>query len=342
MGKRFRFRNFSFPKISKYILICAVLVIITGLIYPTFSSELTLIGKLGLVAAYLVYGIEGYFWFYDKTRFVCWIILPLLAWIHYTPDASTVLAQGINGIVTNAGYYVSLVSLLAILIVIVINCSYNKRRWLFTGTVNIAVILVVFTLLNPVSALFPVSPSEIQGKNTITTTPTSAITNVPSSIFDITQNRQDISPAIEDAIFRYTNEERQKSQRSPLQYDRSLSAIARAHSTDMAQNDFFSHTNLKGEDPTDRATRSGYSVHKELGSGWYSEGIAENIGKMPTGNVVGIGYVSSDPDSIAKAQVNSWMTSPGHRSNILNSQYSRIGVGVSFDGMYYISTQNFW
>lgn len=63
---------------------------------------------------------------------------------------------------------------------------------------------------------------------------------------------------------------------------------------------------------------------------------------MPTGNIIGIGYVSHDPDSIATAQVQSWMSSPGHRANILNPQYDRIGVGVAYDGFYYLSTQNFY
>ena len=68
----------------------------------------------------------------------------------------------------------------------------------------------------------------------------------------------------------------------------------------------------------------------------------ENIGKMPTGNVLGIGYVSDNADSIAKAQVESWMDSSGHRENILKPNYDRLGVGVGYDGTYYVSTQNFW
>lgn len=146
---------------------------------------------------------------------------------------------------------------------------------------------------------------------------------------------------IEKLIFKYTNIKRQENGVSELSWDDTLAKIAREHSEDMATNDFFSHTNLKGEDPTDRAIRNGYDVHKSLGGGWYSEGIAENIGKMPTGNVLGYGYVSSNPDSIAKAHVESWMESPGHRENILNTQYDVIGVGVAYDGLYYIATQDF-
>jgi uncharacterized protein YkwD len=72
-------------------------------------------------------------------------------------------------------------------------------------------------------------------------------------------------------------------------------------------------------------------------------GIAENIGKMPTGNVIGQGYVSDAPQSLARAQVDSWMGSPGHRANILNPTYSYIGVGTVKDSYgYYLSTQDYW
>ncbi|MCF7798511.1 hypothetical protein K9M74_01260 [Candidatus Woesearchaeota archaeon] len=147
---------------------------------------------------------------------------------------------------------------------------------------------------------------------------------------------------VEKAILKYTNAERRSKGLSSLKWDSKLATVARDHSLDMVENDFFSHDNLKGEDPTDRAIRHGYNVHKELGGGWYSDGIAENIGKMPTGDVEGMGYVSSDADSIAKAHVESWMDSPGHRANILESKYSILAVGCAYDGLYYVCTQNFY
>lgn len=146
---------------------------------------------------------------------------------------------------------------------------------------------------------------------------------------------------VEKAILKYTNVERKSQGLSTLTWDAKLATVARDHSLDMVENDFFSHDNLKGEDPTDRAIRHGYNVHTELGGGWYSDEIAENIGQMPTGNVEGMGYVSSDADSIGKAHVESWMDSPGHRANILNSQYNILGVGCAYDGLYYTCTQNF-
>ena len=152
----------------------------------------------------------------------------------------------------------------------------------------------------------------------------------------------DFTQEIELAILKYSNEEKQANGLSVLEWDQELRDIAFDHSLDMAQNDFFDHMNLNGQDPTDRAIAGGYSVHKELSGGWYSEGIAENIGSMPTGSVVGYGYISRDADEIGKAHVDSWMDSSGHRANILSGDYDKLGVGVAYDGLYYVATQNFW
>ncbi|MEM2512692.1 MAG: CAP domain-containing protein, partial [Candidatus Bathyarchaeia archaeon] len=108
---------------------------------------------------------------------------------------------------------------------------------------------------------------------------------------------------IERAIFIYTNIERKKHGIKELIWDEKLSEIARTHSRDMAQNNFFSHINLNGEDPTARAKKYGYPIFKDLGNGLVRVGIAENIGKMTTGYISGIGWVYNDADSIAKAQV---------------------------------------
>jgi len=156
------------------------------------------------------------------------------------------------------------------------------------------------------------------------------------------RTRQEFLKEIELLILEYTNQERTSRGLNELRWDDDLSKIARKHSQDMAENDYFSHTNLDGDGPSERAKKQGYDTYKELGGGWYTDGIGENIGMMPTGNVEGKGYVSNDPDSIAKAQVESWMDSQGHRANILDPDYDKLGVGVSYDGLYYISTQDFW
>jgi len=213
---------------------------------------------------------------------------------------------------------------IVVLIIILIGGVYHHRAFVIS-----VVLKVIGYEAREINPIWQPSPTPIQ---TPTLTPIS--TPTITSQLNITD--------IEVAIFIYTNIERRNRGLKELIWDEKLSEIARAHSRDMVQNNFFSHINLKGEDPTARAKRYGYPLYKELGGGWYAEGIGENIGKMPTGDVLGVGYVSNDADSIAKAQVESWMSSPGHMRNIIEPYYDKLGVGVAYDGLYYISTQNFW
>ena len=54
----------------------------------------------------------------------------------------------------------------------------------------------------------------------------------------------------------------------------------------------------------------------------------------------GISYKSAGENiaqgqTTAKAVVNAWMNSEGHRANILNKNYTHIGVGYVKDGNYW-------
>lgn len=93
---------------------------------------------------------------------------------------------------------------------------------------------------------------------------------------------------------------------TPLTMNPNLRCAARAHSTDMNVRDFFSHTNPDGQGPGWRITQSGYSFS------WWGENIAW-------------GYPT--PESV----VLGWMNSPGHCANIMNSNFTEIGVGYYQD-----------
>jgi uncharacterized protein YkwD len=155
-------------------------------------------------------------------------------------------------------------------------------------------------------------------------------------------------PELETEIHNLINNERQKNGVATLQYDSKLSDIARAHSQDMATRNYFSHYTPEGDGPTERAIKSGYSVHKELGGGYYSDGIAENIFQNNLYDTVtyynGIPvYDWNSQSEIASSTVNGWMNSPGHRQNILTSTYDNegIGIAISSDDKVYI-TEDFW
>ena len=198
--------------------------------------------------------------------------------------------------------------------------------------------IAIPTIQRPIVAATPLlkpqaSPTPSRADNSPIT-----IAHVPATVRQSSAN----TGAIEQAVVSLTNQERQTKGLPALQWDGALASIARAHSQDMAANSFMSHTNLRGQDPTARAVAAGYDVRRSLGGGYYTTGIGENIDMMPTGNVIGHGYVNNDPQSVAQAMVQAWMNSPGHRENILRTQYARIGVGVAYDGtLYYYGTQNF-
>ncbi len=161
----------------------------------------------------------------------------------------------------------------------------------------------------------------------------------PKPVIDI----QELELKIHELI----NNERQKNGISSLQYDYELADIARAHSQDMDYRNFFDHVNPDGDGPTERAIKAGYNVHKELGGGWYSDGIAENIhmGWLYSQITYGITttYDWYTQDEIAYNCVNGWMNSPGHRQNILTSSYDKEGIGVSISSNYAVYvTQDFW
>jgi len=129
------------------------------------------------------------------------------------------------------------------------------------------------------------------------------------------------------------NEQRAENGLVPLSYDQGLAALALNHSTDMAENNYLSHVDPAGEDPTARGNASGIFCVKDYGS-YYTYGIAENIFQNNLYTSVtytnGIySYAWSTPEAIAQSTVTGWMNSPGHRKNILTSTFGSEGIGVA-------------
>lgn len=120
--------------------------------------------------------------------------------------------------------------------------------------------------------------------------------------------------AIEEKVVALTNAERAKNGLSALQIDRPLMAAAREKSQDMKTHNYFSHTSPTFGSPFDRL--------KALGIAYKSAG--ENIAKG-----------QRTPEEVVQA----WMNSEGHRANILNKDFTHIGVGYVQDGN--IWTQQF-
>lgn len=115
-------------------------------------------------------------------------------------------------------------------------------------------------------------------------------------------------------VVELTNVERQKHGLAPLQIDEALSKVARVKSEDMAKQNYFSHNSPTYGSPFD--------MMKQFGISYRTAG--ENIA---------MGQRS--PQEV----VNAWMNSEGHRANILNSNFTHIGVGHASNGNYW--TQQF-
>ncbi len=193
--------------------------------------------------------------------------------------------------------------------------------------------------ITPIAPVIPITPI-------VPVIPTSPV--IPTPDTTIISVKPIVSAwLLETQIHNLINIERQQRGFSPLEYDYKLAEIARNHSIDMANNNYFSHDNLIGQSPTERAKGAGYNCYKSFGS-YYVDGIAENI--FQNWLYDSITYYNGIPaynwntqDEIANSTVDGWMNSSGHRENILNPTYSKegIGVAISNDDKVLI-TEDFW
>lgn len=116
--------------------------------------------------------------------------------------------------------------------------------------------------------------------------------------------------AYEQEVIRLVNIERSKQGLKSLTYDWQLSRVARYKSQDMKDKGYFSHTSPTYGSP--------FEMMKSFGISYRTAG--ENIAKG-----------QRTPSEV----VNAWMNSSGHRANILNSSFTKIGVGYVKDGNYW-------
>ncbi len=121
---------------------------------------------------------------------------------------------------------------------------------------------------------------------------------------------------LETQMLIMVNEERRKAGLPELKPEPDLTKVARTHSKDMFTRGYFSHYTLEGKSLADRL-RAG-------GVGFLNAG--ENLALAPT---------------IQLAHYN-LMNSPGHRANILNRSFGRLGIGILDGGIRGLMvTQNF-
>ncbi|MBD1380086.1 hypothetical protein IC621_07585 [Bacillus sp. IB182487] len=116
--------------------------------------------------------------------------------------------------------------------------------------------------------------------------------------------------AAEKQVIDLTNAERKKNGLSPLSADNSLANVAQKKSDDMKKNNYFSHNSPTHGSP--------FEMMQNHGEDYQTAG--ENIAQG-----------QQSPEEV----VDAWMKSQGHRENILNGDFTHIGIGYTQDGHYW-------
>jgi uncharacterized protein YkwD len=104
------------------------------------------------------------------------------------------------------------------------------------------------------------------------------------------------------AILRAVNRVRARNGRRPLRLGPALHRAARAHSVDMVRRGYFDH---------------GAFAQRLRRHGVRAQTVGENLA------------TAREPGFSARLVVQMWLTSPGHRSVMLDRGFSSIGVGVA-------------
>ena len=112
----------------------------------------------------------------------------------------------------------------------------------------------------------------------------------------------------ESEMFKKVNEERAKLAIPELVWEAKIVPVARAHAKDMWERKYFSHFSPEGKDVGDRLKESKI----------YYTYAGENLALAPTTKTAHTGL----------------MNSKGHRENILDSKFKKIGIGVIDNGVY--------
>jgi uncharacterized protein YkwD/uncharacterized membrane protein required for colicin V production len=125
-----------------------------------------------------------------------------------------------------------------------------------------------------------------------------------------------VDPAAEQKMLQLVNAERAKVGAPALVIDNKIVQVARAYSRDMFERKYFSHYSPEGEDAVDRMQKGGVSFTV----------VGENLAYAPDVMTAHEGLMESE----------------GHRHNILDPQFHRIGIGIiATDSFGMMVTQNF-
>ena len=121
------------------------------------------------------------------------------------------------------------------------------------------------------------------------------------------------TPSLDEArtaVIKLTNDKRAAKGCAPLKASDRLTTAAQRHAKDMAAKNYFSHTSLDGRQWDQRIRAAGYA--------------------KPAGENIAHGFTA--PAEV----VQGWMNSPGHKRNILDCKFNKIGIGYTAAGDYWV------
>lgn len=134
--------------------------------------------------------------------------------------------------------------------------------------------------------------------------------------FRLDNSRSKVDENSENVMLGLVNNERSQRGLKNLRIDPKITQVAREHSRDMFLKGYFAHINPEGKDPFKRMREGGVTFRS----------AGENLALAPDVRLAHEGLMNSE----------------GHRRNILDPVYSRVGIGVIDGGVYgKMYTQNF-
>jgi uncharacterized protein YkwD len=156
--------------------------------------------------------------------------------------------------------------------------------------------------------------------------PQTVATAQPASVrSDITAVGADQLTAEETALFTLINEDRVANGLSPVVLDAGLIQIARAHSKDMCERKYFDHYAPSPGPVTPMDRYLAFLGHRPE----YAM-VGENIYFRSLTDV---------PEQTQNQAETAFMNSPGHRANILQAKFNKVGVGFyrSANGAWWVT-----
>ena len=133
---------------------------------------------------------------------------------------------------------------------------------------------------------------------------------------------------IEVRIVAEMDELRQAEHVQTLHHDASLREAAREHSRDMAEREFFGHTNPDGQEPWDRVR---CDATENLQGGWHDR-TETAAGRTVDGGTV---------EGVVATTIDGWTESAEHYRNLMDTSVRAVGVGFYSDGQQWFVTAKY-